>query len=290
MKPVALATIVCSKLIFEPSANEVTIAGFWCHFSAKARCVSGLRYGSWRPLTFPMTRGVSPMPCTQRTRFIWRPGSSPSHADTMTPARFAYTLRIGPSVASSSAFMRITCLPCSTASSTTWAPNSTEPVTSTRASICSARQSRNAIVGHHGAVGPDGVLDVGLGRCDHGTFERGVLAQVQTLLELAGVDGRHPHSGDAVRDLVREPAGHEAGADQGDAQRAALVLAAAQSGVDDDHSAALSRLAIRRSSSSLTSESGVHELSFSEISVTGSGQLRPRPGSNGDRPPSTPGV
>ena len=55
--PVALATIVCSKLIFEPSANEVTIAGFWPHFSAKPAWVSGLRYGSCRPLTLPITRG-----------------------------------------------------------------------------------------------------------------------------------------------------------------------------------------------------------------------------------------
>ena len=43
LKPVALATIACSKLIFEPSANEVTIAGFWPHFSAKPFCVFGLR-------------------------------------------------------------------------------------------------------------------------------------------------------------------------------------------------------------------------------------------------------
>ncbi len=43
LKPVALATIVCSKLIFEPSANDVTIAGFWPHCSAKPFCVVGLR-------------------------------------------------------------------------------------------------------------------------------------------------------------------------------------------------------------------------------------------------------
>ena len=42
-KPVALATIACSKLIFEPSAKLVTIAGFWPHFSAKPFCVVGLR-------------------------------------------------------------------------------------------------------------------------------------------------------------------------------------------------------------------------------------------------------
>ena len=43
VKPVAFATIACSKLIFEPSANDVTIAGFCPHCSAKPFCVSGLR-------------------------------------------------------------------------------------------------------------------------------------------------------------------------------------------------------------------------------------------------------
>jgi len=56
LKPVALATIDCSKLIFEPSANEVTMAAFCPQRSAQPFCVVGLRYGSWRPLTLPMTR------------------------------------------------------------------------------------------------------------------------------------------------------------------------------------------------------------------------------------------
>ena len=43
MNPVALATIDCSKLIFEPSAKDVTIAGFWPHLSAKPFCVAGFR-------------------------------------------------------------------------------------------------------------------------------------------------------------------------------------------------------------------------------------------------------
>ena len=43
LKPVALATIDCSKLIFEPSANEVTIAAFWPQRSAQPFCVVGLR-------------------------------------------------------------------------------------------------------------------------------------------------------------------------------------------------------------------------------------------------------
>ena len=43
LKPVALATIVCSKLILEPSAKLVTIAGFCCHRSANPFWVVGLR-------------------------------------------------------------------------------------------------------------------------------------------------------------------------------------------------------------------------------------------------------
>ena len=41
--PVALATMACSKLIFDPSANEVTMAGFCSQRSAHACCVVGLR-------------------------------------------------------------------------------------------------------------------------------------------------------------------------------------------------------------------------------------------------------
>ena len=41
--PVPLATIACSKEILVPSAKDATMAAFWPHFSAKARCVVGLR-------------------------------------------------------------------------------------------------------------------------------------------------------------------------------------------------------------------------------------------------------
>ena len=41
--PVAFATMACSKLIFDPSANEVTMAGFCSQRSAHACCVVGLR-------------------------------------------------------------------------------------------------------------------------------------------------------------------------------------------------------------------------------------------------------
>ena len=43
LNPVALATIVCSKLIFEPSAKDVTMAAFWPQRSAQPCCVVGLR-------------------------------------------------------------------------------------------------------------------------------------------------------------------------------------------------------------------------------------------------------
>ena len=66
-KPVALATIACSKLIFEPSAKLVTIAGFWPHFSAKPFCVVGVRYGSCKSLDVAdHARESDPRPRTQR--------------------------------------------------------------------------------------------------------------------------------------------------------------------------------------------------------------------------------
>ena len=41
--PVAFATIACSNEIFDPSAKDVTIRGFWPHCRAKPSCVVGLR-------------------------------------------------------------------------------------------------------------------------------------------------------------------------------------------------------------------------------------------------------
>jgi hypothetical protein len=83
----------------------------------------------------PMTRGISPRPRTYRNRLISTPGWSPSQALRITPAFLAYTWRIGPIVASSSVFIRTTCLRLLKASVTMCAPNSTAPVTSTSASI-----------------------------------------------------------------------------------------------------------------------------------------------------------
>ncbi len=145
-KPVALATIDCSQLILVPSAKLVTIAGFCPHRSAQPCWVVGFRYGSWRPLTLPTTRGVRPSPRTQRTRLSWTPGSSPSQADMMTPCSRAFTWRMGPIVASSSAFMSTTSLPWANASRTTWVAYSTAPVASTMTSTSGARASRRASV------------------------------------------------------------------------------------------------------------------------------------------------
>jgi hypothetical protein len=41
--PVAFATIACSNEIFVPSANDVTIIGFWPHCRANPSCVVGFR-------------------------------------------------------------------------------------------------------------------------------------------------------------------------------------------------------------------------------------------------------
>ena len=56
--------------ILVPSANDVTIRGFWWCFSAKPLCVSGVRYGSWSPLMLPASIGRNPMLRTNRYRFM----------------------------------------------------------------------------------------------------------------------------------------------------------------------------------------------------------------------------
>ena len=153
-----------------------------------------------------------------------------------------------------------------------------------------AEQER--VVRDDDAVRTDRVLDLTLGGRHGGRAELSVVADPVGLLEPAGVDRGDAHAGDAVGDLVGEALGHEAGADQADLDRAAFGLTGAQCGVDEDHAEASSAGAtvIRASISSSTSVSGAHFASFSEISVVSIGQLRPRLGSNGDRPPSADGV
>ena len=116
------------------------------------------------------------------------------------------------------------CLPCATASSTTCAPNSTEPVSvdehvdllgaaEQRTRRRSRRCGRRAIASSTSAW-----LDA-----TTASLEPGVLADAQRLLEPARVDRGHAHAGDAVGDLVGETLRHEAGADQRDPDRPALA-------------------------------------------------------------------
>ena len=75
-------------------------------------------------------------------RFIVTPGSSPSVFVTITPARSARAFSTGPSVASSSALTRTTCLRASIASTTTPAANSSSPVASMTTSTPSTQISQ----------------------------------------------------------------------------------------------------------------------------------------------------
>ena len=64
------------------------------------------------------------------------PGWSPSTLVKTTPALSALALSSGPSVPSSSGFIRSVCLPFSTAASTGAMASSTAPVTSSTTSTC----------------------------------------------------------------------------------------------------------------------------------------------------------
>ena len=64
------------------------------------------------------------------------PGWSPSTSVKTTPALSALCLKSGPSVPSSSGFIRSTCLPCSIAARTGAIASSTAPVTSSSTSTC----------------------------------------------------------------------------------------------------------------------------------------------------------
>ena len=67
------------------------------------------------------------------------------------------------------------------------------------------------------------------------TGDAGLAVGALGLGDRAVDDGDHAHAGRRVDDLVDQTAAHEAGADQGHPDRAALGLAALQRGVDDDH-------------------------------------------------------
>src|SRR5437667_19917 len=98
------------------------------------------------------------------------------------------------------------------------------------------------------------------------------------------VDGGHAHSGNAVHDLIGQALPHEAGPDHADANGQALHLTRPESLVHDDH-----RVILPFNSGS-TSARSFQLSSFSEISVTGIGHVRPSRGSLYRSPPSEPGV
>ena len=279
VKPVALATIACSNEIFEPSANDVTIDGFWPQFSAKPFCVVGFRYGSCSPLTLPITRGSSPRPFTQRKRSSCTPGSSPSHADRITPCRSAYTfedradrgLELG--VHQYDVLAVRERLERDMRTELDGAGHLADHVDV----LASAEQER--IVGHGRAAGRSHILECVLG-VDRDRFDAGVPERFGRPFRPTIGDPDHSHPRDAVDDLVRQALPHEAGADDPDADRAALRFALLECRVDDDHPETSIRL---RNSGSIASRPG-HCESFGDITDTGSGQLSPRRGSSAREP------
>ena len=91
------------------------------------------------------------------------------------------------------------------------------------------------VVRHRHAVVADRLLDVGhRGRLDD-VLDAGIGAQLPRPLEPPAVHGGESHARHAVDDLVRETLGHEARADEPDANRTTLCLASAQCSVDQDH-------------------------------------------------------
>ena len=145
----------------------------------------------------------------------------------ITPCSRAFTCRIGPIVASSSAFMSTTSLPCSNAARTTCA----------RVLDCASRldDRRRLWALGRAAAGPSVIAVRPLrttaverlhGVDDHRLGAR-IADDVLGALEAAAGNRRQPHAGHAVDDLVGEAVGHEAGAD--DARPGSGVPAASSS-------------------------------------------------------------
>ena len=112
------------------------------------------------------------------------------------------------------------------------------------------------------------------------------MVDVDGALEAAVVDGGHAHAGDAVHDLVGEALGHEPGADHPDADRLDPASSRALSALSTMIIEPLLRMlravrrVILRCELGSTSSSKAQARSLSEISVTGSGQVRPSRGSS----------
>ncbi len=162
----------------------------------------------------PQTSGVSPMPRTKRTRFIWTPGWSPSHPVSTTPAAFARLLRIGPDGAVDLGVHEHDVLA---------APRSRRPprgsrtrrrpVASTMASTDAApHAARWSCRDRHRAGGDRGIHTRGV-RHDAHVGDPGVPQGALPAFSRRAVDhDRDAHPRHAVDDLIDQAPAHEAGA------------------------------------------------------------------------------
>ena len=137
----------------------------------------------------------------------------------------------------------------------------------------------------------DGFVESALGFSNHRRqLAVHVPIRVESFVDVAVVDAHHTHACHAVDDLVRQASCHEPGADDANPDRASLFLSRPERCIDKNHGVALIAICMRdRSSDSAMARAG-HRRSFSEITVTGSGQVSPRRGSSNSSPPSAPGV
>src|SRR3989454_11875768 len=112
----------------------------------------------------------------------------------MVPCFFAYTRRMGPMVESTSAFISTTGFPNWKASRMTWAPNSTEPVTSTTTSISLERQIAKGVIGDDRYASPNGVIERALGVGGDDVVAACIPVHVECPLGSPVVDGGHAHA------------------------------------------------------------------------------------------------
>src|SRR5437773_97441 len=182
----------------------------------------------------PITRGVKPSPRTQRYRFICRPGSSPSHAERMTPVFPAYTWRMGPMVASISALSRTTSLPYWNASRITSAPKFTEPVVSTSTSLRGSREQER-VGSDDGLVISDGILERVLRARFDDVRQTRIAEDLDCPFRPAAEHGDDGHAWRRVHDSVREALRHETGAQNADANGIVLLRHRFQCVIDNKH-------------------------------------------------------
>ena len=169
-----------------------------------------------------MTRGVSPNPFTQRYRLICNPGSSPSHAERMTPCSFGVHLqdrsdrRVDFSIQQHDVFAVAEGFASDTGSKFDRPGDVDEHV-----HLGGAREQEGVLGRHHLAVTDRGI-DLVLDRRRHDIRHSSVLAKVERALQRSVIDAHEPHAGRRIHDVVGEPARDEASADQADADRPSL--------------------------------------------------------------------